>query len=201
MAARELRFRGERLRIWKANAAVLSDASGSQLLEFAVALPLLVVFVVGIFDFGGAFNLKQKLSNTTREGARFASSLPTSDLDTIGTPLSITAIRDLVDSHLLAGRLNDCGLATQGAVNGPVTTWTYTAAGGGCPAPLVLTIERNYSFQTVVGANAFNVISTRVTLQYPYSWHFNRVITLLVPGATYLGVTQITTDATVPNMN
>ena len=64
----------------------------------------------------------------------------------------------------------------------------------------MLTIERGYSFPTVVGGNTFNVMSTRVTLKYPYSWHFNRVIQMLVPGATYLGVTQITTDAIVPNM-
>jgi Flp pilus assembly protein TadG len=188
-----------RIRRWKA--ALLADASGSQLLEFAVALPLLVVFVVGIFDFGGAFNLKQMLSNTAREGARFASTLPSNDLDAIGTPPSVTAIRDLVDSHLLAGRMNDCGLATQAGVNGPVFTWTYTAAGGGCPAPLILTIERSYSFQTVVGANTFNLISTRISLQYPYQWRFNRVIQLLVPGASYQGVSQIQTDAIVPNMD
>ena len=183
-------------------AAFLADASGSQLLEFAVALPLLVVFVVGIFDFGGAFNLKQMLNNIAREGARFASTLPTNDLDAIGTPVSVTAIRDLVVSHLQTARLNDCGLATQTAPPpAPPMTWTYTAAGGGCPAPLVLTIERGYSFPTVIGANTFSVISTRVSLKYPYSWHFNKVITLLVPGATYQGVTQIDTDATVPNMD
>jgi Flp pilus assembly protein TadG len=185
-------------RSWKA--ACFGDTSGSQLLEFAVALPLLVVFVVGIFDFGGAFNLKQMLNNIAREGARFASNLPTNDLDALGTPQSVTAIRDLVVTHLQTARLNDCGLASQAGVNGPPTTWTYTAAGGGCPAPLLLTVERSYSFTTVVGANTFNVISTRVSLKYPYSWHFNKVIQLLVPGATYLGVTQINTDATVPNM-
>jgi Flp pilus assembly protein TadG len=193
--ARVSQFRG-----WKQKAAFLGDAAGSQLLEFAVALPLLVVFVVGIFDFGGAFNTKQMLSNIAREGARFASNLPTNDLDTPGTPPSVTAIRDLVAAHLQTSRLNDCGLATQAGVNGPATTWTYTAAGGGCPAPLVLTIEREFSFPTTVAANTFQVMSTRVRLKYPYSWHFNRVITLLVPGATYQGVTQINTDATVPNM-
>ena len=166
-----------------------------------MALPLLVVFVVGIFDFGGAFNLKQMLNSIARDGARFASGLPPTDLDAIGTPQSVTAIRDLVAAHLQTARLNDCGLATQAGVNGPTTTWTYTAAGGGCAAPLVLTIERNYSFPTVIGANTFNVISTRVSLKYPYSWHFNKVITLLVPAATYQGVTQIDTDALVPNMN
>ena len=187
------------VRRWKAT--IVADTSGSQLLEFAVALPLLVVFVVGIFDFGGAFNLKQMLNSIARDGARFASGLPPTDLDAIGTPQSVTAIRDLVAAHLQTARLNDCGLATQAGVNGPTTTWTYTAAGGGCAAPLVLTIERNYSFPTVIGANTFNVISTRVSLKYPYSWHFNKVITLLVPAATYQGVTQIDTDAIVPNMN
>jgi Flp pilus assembly protein TadG len=181
--------------------AILADATGSQLLEFAVALPLLVVFVVGIFDFGGAFNEKQMLNNIAREGARFASSLPTNDLDTIGTPASITAIRDLVVSHLQTARLNDCGLATQAGVNGPATTWTYTAGGGSCPAPLVLTIEREYAFPTLVGSDTFQVMSTRVRLKYPYSWHFNKVVQLLVPGATYGAVTQINTDATVPNMD
>jgi Flp pilus assembly protein TadG len=186
-------------RAWKA--LCFTDATGSQLLEFAVALPLLAVFVVGIFDFGGAFNMKQMLNNIAREGARFASSLPTNDLDILGTPPSVTAIRDLVAAHLQTARLNDCGLATQAAANGPATTWTYTAAGGGCAAPLVLTIEREYSFPAVIGASAFQVMSTRVSLKYPYSWHFNKVITLLIPGATYQGVTQINTDATVPNMN
>jgi Flp pilus assembly protein TadG len=46
----------------KLPASIRSDR-GSQIVEFAVALPLLIVFVVGIFDFGEAFNQKQKLSN------------------------------------------------------------------------------------------------------------------------------------------
>jgi len=187
-------------RRWKV--LLLADASGSQLLEFAVALPLLVVFVVGIFDFGEAFNVKQKLNNTAREAARFAATLPTNDLDAIGTPASVTAIRDLVETHLQSGRMNDCGLAGQVAVNTPppAQIWTYTAAGGGCPAPLVLTIDRGYSFQTVLGPNTFDVMSTHVTLQYPYRWQFNRVIGLMAPGAIYPGVSLITTDAIMPNM-
>jgi Flp pilus assembly protein TadG len=181
--------------------ALVGDASGSQLLEFAVALPLLVVFVVGIFDFGAAFNVKQKINNITREAGRFASTLPESDLDALGTPASITAIRDLVESHLQAGRMNDCGLATAAAAGNFATlTWTYNTATG-CPAPLILTIERGYSFQSIVLGNTLNVMSTRVTLQYPYQWQFNRVIGLMAPGATYPGVSQIMTDAIVPNMD
>ena len=41
------------LRLW--SAAHRRDDRAAQIVEFAVALPLLVVFVVGIFDFSGAF--------------------------------------------------------------------------------------------------------------------------------------------------
>ena len=53
---------------------LLSDTRGSELLEMAFGLPLLLVFMVGIADFGGAYNLKHRLSNAVREGARFAAS-------------------------------------------------------------------------------------------------------------------------------
>jgi Flp pilus assembly protein TadG len=181
--------------------SVLADSEGSQILEFAVTLPLLMVFVVGIFDFGGAFNLKQKLNNAVREGARYASSLPTNDLNSVATPTSVTWVRDVVDKYLQEGRMDDCGLSTQAPTNPSAMTWTYTASGGACPVPLTLTIERYYSFQSAIGGNTFNVVSTRVTISYPYRWHFNKVITTLVPGATYAGITQITTDAIVPNMD
>jgi len=174
---------------------------GSQIVEFAVALPLLIVFVVGIFDFGEAFNQKQKLSSVVREGARFASTLPTNDLDNAGTPPSVTAIRDVVDSYLVANRMNDCGLnSATPAPNFATLTWTYTVSGNGCPTSMILKIERGYAFPSIIGANTFQVISSRVTLKYPFRWHFNKVITTLVPGASYQGITQITTDAVVSNM-
>jgi Flp pilus assembly protein TadG len=181
----------------------LGREDGTQLVELAVTLPLLVVMVVGIFDFGAAFNLKQKLNNVTREAARFGSSQPTSDLTAAGTPPSVTAIRDLVDSYLTAAKVNDCGLATQAATHPSTLTWKYTT-GTGCPANLVLTIDRgNGSFQaTGTGASGpIYLISTHVTISYPYKWQFNRVIGLLAPGASYAGVSQIVTDAVVPNMD
>lgn len=182
----------------------LAGTEASQLMEFAVVLPLLVVFVVGIFDFGAAFNLKQKLNNATREGARFASGLPTNDLDqpgACGAPASVCSIRDLMDSYLVGGRLNDCGLNGASVTTPAAMTWAYTTAGGGCPGPLTLTIEREYSFQETIAGATIHVMSTRVSIKYPYAWHFNRVIQLLVPGASYAGVTLISTDATAPNMD
>lgn len=192
-------------RKFKSALSAFHSTEASQLLEFAVALPLLVVFVVGIFDFGDAFNLKQKLNNAAREGARFASSLPTNDLSQVGAtcsaPTSVCAIRDLVDSYLLAGRINDCSLSTQSATWSAATMTATFVSGTGCPGTLTLKVEREYSFQTVIDGTTFDVVSTRVSLSYPYRWHFNRVIQFVAPGASYAGVTQISTDAIVSNMD
>jgi Flp pilus assembly protein TadG len=190
------------LRLPRLRLAIGSE--GSQLVEFAVALPLLVVFVVAIFDFGQAFNLKLKLSGAAREGARLGSSVPTSDLTTPGTPASVEAVRYIVDAYLIKGGVNDCGLAAlAGGTPSPTLTWTYTASGGGCPAgfPLTLTVNRAYAFKTTVNTVDVDVICTQVTITYPYVWHFNNVIQLLSPGATYAGTTLIPTDATAPNMD
>jgi Flp pilus assembly protein TadG len=183
----------------------LRRTEGTQLVELAVTLPLLVVMVVGIFDFGGAYNLKQKLSMTAREGARFAASSATGDLANPGTPDSVLAIRDLVDRDLVAAKVNDCGLGTRPGVTAANTLkWTFTTTGGsGCPGVLTLTVERSYDFlATVTGGGTIHVISTRVTISYPYSWQFGNVIGLLAPGANYAkGVSQITGLSIIPNMD
>src|SRR2546428_13545494 len=124
----------------------------------------------------------------------------TNDLSAAGTPASVTAIRDLVASYLTNTRINNCGLGAQAATNA-APTWTYAPSGNGCAGTLTLTIERQYAFQETVGTANINVISTHVTLSYPYRWRFSRVIKLVAPGAAYGGVTQISTDAIVPNMD
>src|SRR5262249_33326615 len=120
---------------------------GSALVEFAIALPLLVVIVVGIFDFGAAFNTKQELNNAMREAARFGSAQPTTDLSNIGAvPTSADGIRNLVVSYLQVSRINDCGLATAAGTNTAVMVWTYTTtSSGGCAGTLTLTIARGFS--------------------------------------------------------
>src|SRR5436305_9245972 len=84
---------------------------GAQLVEFAFALPLLVVFVVGIFDFSGAFTLKQKLTNIARDAARASAADPSSDL--LGSQATVpSSVRDAfgtIDKYLLSTNLSDCG--------------------------------------------------------------------------------------------
>ena len=175
-----------------------ANTGGAQILEFAVALPLLVVFVVATYDFGQAFNTKEKLNFTARDAARFASTQPTNDFIPATPPSpSVAAIRDLVDADLLAASLNDCGL-------GPITpagtlVWTAT---GTCPngGTLTLTIDRGVVIPPAANASPpVQQVATHVDLQYPYQWQFSSVIQLLVPGASYAGITTIDTDAFAVN--
>ena len=189
-------------RLKRLAARAVHETAGSQLLEFAVALPLLVVFIVGIFDFGNAFDLKQKLNNASRDAARLGASLPTSDL-TVSTPPSIDAIHTLVANYFNTEQINDCGLVGPTAVPNGNLTWTYTASGNGCPAggQLILTIMRGYSFPVTINSNVVHVLATQVTISYPYKWQFSNVIKFLAPGSNYAGVTQISTTAVVPNQD
>ena len=86
-----------------------AGTDGSEILEFAVSLPLLIVIAIGVTDFGAAFNLKYKLHNAVGAGARFASNQTTSDL-TNPTPTSTKAIHDVIHNYLSTAKINDCGL-------------------------------------------------------------------------------------------
>ena len=174
-----------------------ADASGAQILELAVSLPLLVVFVVGIYDFSQAFNTKEKLNFAARDGARLASTLPTNDLSQ-GTPLSVTAIRDLVDADLLAASINDCGLGP--IIRTGTLVWTAT---GTCQNSSTFTLQIDRGFVVPAAPNASQSVqqlATHIVLQYPYQWQFSSVIGLLVPGASY-GTTVIDTDAVTTNQD
>lgn len=188
--------------------AWLRDTRGSQIVEFAVALPLLVVFLVAIFDFGNAFAVKHKLTNAAREGARFASNQPTTDLssDTAGSTGSPEAVATLVGEYLLANKLNDCGLSNPGqqTIAQSGLTWTYTANSNGCPGTLTLTIERGYTY-TIATSDLYpagiNVEATRVTVSYPYKWQFNTIFQFLVPGGGFAGNSLISSVAVMQNLN
>lgn len=48
------------------------NQSGAVAVEFALVLPIFLVLVLGIFEFGRAFNIQISLSEAAREAARYA---------------------------------------------------------------------------------------------------------------------------------
>jgi len=192
-----LRHPGEPLR---SQFSGLCNTDAAAIIEFAVSLPLLVVMVVGIFDFGGAFNLKQELNNAMREGARFGANQPTNDLNPapVTAPPSVDAVRFVVDGYLQNAHINDCGLsAIPPPASGGGLVWVYNATTG---CSLTLTINRGVWVQETTLPGNPNMLCIKVQIVYPYTWHFNSVIQLLVPGANF-ALTNIQSDATAVNMD
>jgi Flp pilus assembly protein TadG len=192
------------------------DDRGAQIVEFAVALPLLVLFVVGIFDFSGAFTLKQKLTNAARDAARSAAAEPISDLvcaTCTAPPVSVSDAFAMVDAYLQANKINDCGITTISWTKSQANTWAYAATGNGCTgAGLQITINRGYYFPatgtvtlpTVTctpqsAAGQLAVISTCVSIQYGYQWKFGRAASLL--GSTPILPASLSATAVAINEN
>ena len=178
-----------------------ADDRASQVVELALSLPVLVLFVVGIFDFSGALTLKQKLTNAAREGARVAAADPASDMSVAlpAVPVAVSDAFQVVDNYLLSEKINDCGLSGGGTPPTPTQsglTWTYTSTGS-CPGSgITLAINRGYSPPPVSG---IYLIGTYVTISYAYKWQFNSVGGLV--GTRFLGPSTIQTAAEAFNQN
>jgi len=109
----------------------------------------------------------------------------------------------VVDQNLLAGKVNDCGLAGANATATPPLAWSFTP-NTNCAGTLTLTIDRGYTYTATLAAPfppAYTIEGTKVTLSYPYKWQFNKVIVFVAPGATYAGVSQITSFGLMQNLN
>ena len=107
---------------------------GQALIETALALPLVLLLSVSVFEFGRAFQHWQILTNAAREGARLATLPGTSD----------GAVSSRVQEYLNAGRLYSADLAAVDVVrNAEISTGEDSTASAS-----VVTV--NYPFQFVV---------------------------------------------------
>ena len=104
---------------------------GSAAVEFALVLPLLLLLVFGIIDFGRALNAQITLTQAAREGVRLAA-------------LGYSAAA--VQTRAAAAATGLSGVA--------VTVATSCAPGAGPAADAVVDVRYTFSFITPVGAIA-----------------------------------------------
>lgn len=160
---------------------------GIELLEFALVLPLLLVLLVGIFDFGTAFALRQKMTNAAREAARIVVSSPLTDQNCSSSiPCSIVAaVNAAVQSMANAGESLSCVQPASPTSSGTLE-WTYTCANGAS-----LVINRGYA---IAASGGGLLPATQVTLVYPFSWRLGPFL----PG--YSGGAKLSTRITMANL-
>jgi Flp pilus assembly protein TadG len=151
-------------RLEGAGRRMINGEEGAQLVELSFAVPILLLFLLGIISFGGAFEQRNKMAIALREGARLAASESTLDLNQAAPP-SINAIRAVVQNALQADGLN-CAIDTGPSLSATLQ-WTYTSSG--C-ANLSLVINRGYTTLSTDGVTQLE--GTQVRLAYPYSWTF-----------------------------
>jgi Flp pilus assembly protein TadG len=149
---------------------------GAELLELALALPFLLLMLLGLLDFGGAWVLKDQLTGAARDGARTAVAdfNDTTNPQCSGTPCSVQAAASAVVASLSNANVDICGLtpSSTSPAAGPAFTWTYTSnACAGSNLPWSIEVERAVP-ETVNGTTA---LSTRVTVSYPYAWNLGNV--------------------------
>lgn len=75
---------------------LLRCSRGQSLVEFSLILPILMILVFGILDFGLGLRSYISLSNAVREGARYAS---------VGNPVGIESDCDGITNDTVYGRI------------------------------------------------------------------------------------------------
>ena len=112
--------------------ATLLSERGAELIEFAVVLPVMLLIVMGIVDFGFMFQRYVVLTNAAMEGARVAVLPGYEDAD----------VRDRVSAYAANG-----GIA--GTVTPNVVNVTIPAPGGGTWPGKEVTVTHDYGFNYV----------------------------------------------------
>jgi Flp pilus assembly protein TadG len=132
---------------------------GTTIVEFALVLPIFLLFVLGIFDFGRYFFVDHTLQYATREGMRFAL-VGRTLTDGNGNPMSreasiIQTIKDnaslAVDPSKLSIYIYPVAVATG---YGDPTGWETSTANAGDPgSPMRVKTRYTYEFMTpLIGA-------------------------------------------------
>jgi Flp pilus assembly protein TadG len=135
------------------------SAEGSQLLEFAFALPFLLVLAVGITEFSFAFVLRDKLANAAREGARKAVTQPTPEVEDVGKAVE-SYLKTAVDSRI-----------SKSVCAGALPSWTCGFSNG-------LEITGEIKIEQPVEVDG-TLCCARVTVSSSYRWNlFSSVLSL-----------------------
>ena len=173
----------------------LRGQRGTQLVEFALVLPILAVLAVGVTEFALGFLLRHRLTNAAREGVRIAVQMPMTDLSQ-ASPQTIDSIRDAIVVYLTNAGVDTSTFDTTPTETVANKEFTYYDDDGNA----VVVINRGVTIPDPPVAGSPVISATRVTVRYPFTWSFSQVIELLVPSADYDSTILISAQAEMKNL-
>ena len=118
---------------------------GAELIEFALTLPLLLLLVLGIIEFGFLFQEYEVVTNSAREGARLAALIPSAGYTTAEATARVT-------DYLTAGGLN---LAQANPAPTVVQSQLPIAGTGKCVSAYTVTVIYQHPVPFVSGIMAY----------------------------------------------
>lgn len=102
----------------------LGGRRGQSLVEFALVVPLLLLMLVGIIEFGRAWNISQTVTFAARQGARVAAVLDVQQLpDNVASDSIVAVVTNVLASNNIActGCVETPISGLNGGPNSPVT--------------------------------------------------------------------------------
>jgi hypothetical protein len=129
-------------------------STGQAIVEFAIVLPLLAMFILGIVDLGRGIYIYNGVSQAAREIARSASVHPGSPLGTSAETLAVIATQ----RTLVPGITNPIGFHCEFLDGGTVPG----DGSGGCAAPNVVRVEVHVSYTPalILGIGSVDIASS-----------------------------------------
>lgn len=144
------------------------------MVEFGLVLPIILLIVIGVMEYGLAFKDWLSISNASREGARVAATFgdePTADCEVLASiSESFVAVRldDLVDVQIFKAH------PTTGNQTGLTNVYTYS---GGDPTDCTNwsgddSVYPASSRNTIVGTTPLDIVGVRVRLDHRWITNF-----------------------------
>jgi hypothetical protein len=139
---------------------------GQALLEFALVLPLLLLLIINVVNFGGLFYAWVTVSNAARTGAQRL--LMGGAFVHSPTPPALSDVVNLVREDLISLRNRDAALVKVCKSNGG----TLTCSGSGGPAPpsdpesfyVLGSVDVTYSYEPFISFWSFPKLGVYMTL-------------------------------------
>lgn len=127
--------------------------TGSALVELAVALPLLVLTLVGTADFARVFYTAIELTNAARAGAQYGASSPGKSGNAANMESTATAAVNITGVTAAAARLCQCatdiGTFSPTSPANDCTSAVTTACTGGTHRVMTVTVTTEKFFSTI----------------------------------------------------
>ena len=133
---------------------------GAAAVEFAVAAPLLLLFVLGIIDVGQFINVGQTVSNASRKGARLAARSTT--LNASQVDASVASYMTDIYPYIPASAVKVTVLDGSGAAV-PAGDLTKTATGSPISVQVVLQYDPVRWLSGLIQLNSRTIATTTVT--------------------------------------